>query len=74
MMVCITEELFRKWKIVFLFTVHEWWQIYLKLLTKGPNQRKAKSINFRKAFLEIDQVLETCIEEISTKNNLEGIL
>ena len=27
MVVCMTEKLITKWKIV-LFTVHEWWRIY----------------------------------------------
>ena len=42
-----------------------------KLLTKNLNYRKPKSINFTKAFFEIDQGLEVRIERISTKDKLE---
>ena len=42
-----------------------------KLLTKNLNYRKRKSINFTKAYFEIDQGLEVCIERISTKDKLE---
>ena len=39
--------------------------------TKGPNYRKSRSINFRKAYFKTDQTLESCTENISTKNKLE---
>ena len=41
-----------------------------KLLTKCSNYREPKSINFRKACFEIDQVLQTYIEKMSYKNKL----
>ena len=37
------------------------------LLTKGPNYREPRNINFRIAYFEIHQVLEACVENISTK-------
>ena len=43
-----------------------------KHLTKVSNYRKPRSINFRKANFEINQVLETSIENMSTKNKLEA--
>ena len=43
-----------------------------KFLTKGPNYREPRSINFRKAYFKTDQVLETYIEKMSTKNKLQA--
>ena len=37
------------------------------LLTKGPNYREPRNINFRIAYFEIHQALEACVEKISTK-------
>ena len=42
-----------------------------KLLTKGSNYREPKSINFSKAYFEINLALKACIETLSTKNKLE---
>ena len=43
-----------------------------KFFTKNPNKKQPRSINFSKAFFEIDKALETCIEKISTENQLEA--
>ena len=42
-----------------------------KLLTKNPNNKETRRMNFRKAYIEINQRLEACIEKMSTKNKLE---
>ena len=39
----------------------------------NPNYREPRSINFSKAWFEIDQALETYIESIFTKNKLETL-
>lgn len=41
-----------------------------KLLTKVPNYREPKNINFRKDYFETDKKWKACIEK-STKNKLE---
>ena len=41
------------------------------LLTKGPNYKEARIINFSKPCFEIDLALEACIEKISAENKLE---
>ena len=38
---------------------------------KGPKHTETKSIIFSKAYIEIEQALETFIEKASTKNKLE---
>ena len=43
-----------------------------KLITKNPNYRKARSINFSKTYFEIDQAL-ICIKKLSRKNKLEAL-
>ena len=43
-----------------------------KFLSKSANYRDSRSIKFSKAFIEIGQAFETCIEKISTKNKLEA--
>ena len=42
---------------------------FRKLLTKGPNYRETKSINFSKAFF--DHALEGRTEKISTKDKFK---
>ena len=42
-----------------------------KLLTKGPNYREPKSMNFSKTYFEINQALKACNETLSIKNKLE---
>lgn len=41
------------------------------LLTKGPNYKEARIINFSKPCFEIDLALEACIEKISAENNIK---
>ena len=38
-----------------------------KLLTKGPDYREPRTINFSKALIEIATALDTCIEPMSLK-------
>ena len=37
-----------------------------KLLTKGPNYRELRTINFSKVLIEITTALDTCIESVTT--------
>jgi len=41
-----------------------------KLLTKGPNFREPKTINFQKALKEITQAIDICIERIGDRTDL----
>ena len=40
---------------------------------KGPKHTETKSIIFSKAYIEIEQALETCIEKVSTKKQIRDI-
>ena len=40
-----------------------------KILTKGLNYKEPKSINFRKAYFDINHTLEACIGQMSSKSN-----
>ena len=45
---------------------------FRKLLTNGRSNRETRRINFRKAYFEIHQRQEACIEKMPTKNKLSS--